>query len=125
MDVLSVIDVKPSNGVFTWNNGRSGKESISKRLDRFLVYNYWVSSSLIMSSKIRDWRGSNHCPIKFFSSPFSLPKNPSFRFQLMWLRDSSLYDLVAKWWREGGLAYGMAMFVFETKLKYIKYHLKR
>ena len=32
---------------------------------------------------------------------------------------------MAKWWREGGPAYGTAMFVFETKLKYIKYHLKR
>ena len=32
---------------------------------------------------------------------------------------------MAKWWREGGPAYGTTMFVFETKLKYIKYHLKR
>ena len=32
---------------------------------------------------------------------------------------------MAKWWREGGPSYGMAMFFFEMKLKYIKYHLKR
>ena len=29
------------------------------------------------------------------------------------------------WWREGGPTYGMTMFVFGTKLKYIKNHLKR
>ncbi|XP_057859366.2 uncharacterized protein LOC131068203 [Cryptomeria japonica] len=33
---LNLIDVKPTNGVFTWNNRRSGVEAISKRLDRFL-----------------------------------------------------------------------------------------
>ena len=78
-------------------------------MDGFLVSSYWVSSDLITSSKILDWRGSDHWPIKFSSSLVALPKNPSFRFQLMWLRDSSLYDLVAKWWREGGPAYGMPM----------------
>ena len=83
MDVLSDIDIKPSNGVFTWNNRRSGQEAISEHLDRFLVSSYWVSSGLITSSEILDWRGSDHWPIKFSSSPIALPKNLSFRFQLM------------------------------------------
>ena len=34
---LFLIDVKPTNGVFTWNNRRCGSEAISKWLDRFLV----------------------------------------------------------------------------------------
>ena len=85
VDVLSIIDVKPSNGVFTWNNRQSGQEAISERLDRFLVSCYWVGNGLITSSKILDWRGSDHWPIKFSSSPIALPKNPSFRFHLMWL----------------------------------------
>ncbi|XP_059064720.1 uncharacterized protein LOC131044660 [Cryptomeria japonica] len=33
---LNLIDVKPTNGVFTWNNRRCGGEAISERLDRFL-----------------------------------------------------------------------------------------
>ena len=49
-----------------------------------------------MSSEILDWRGSDHWLIKFSSSLVALPKNLSFRFQLLWLRDSSLYDLMAK-----------------------------
>ena len=80
MDVLFVIDVKPLNGVFTWNNRRSGQEAISERLDKFLVSCYWVGSGLITSSEILDWRGSDHWPIKFSSSPIALSMNPSFRF---------------------------------------------
>ena len=76
--VLFVIDVKPSNGVFTWNNRWSGQEAILECLDRFLVSFYWVGSGLIISSKIIDWRGSNHWLIKFSSSLVALPKNPSF-----------------------------------------------
>ena len=85
VDVLSIIDVKPSNGVFTWNNRQSGQETISEHLDGFLVFSYWVSSVLITSSKILDWRGSDHWLIKFSSSPIALPKNPYFSFLLMWL----------------------------------------
>ena len=40
IDSLNLIDVKPTNGVFTWNNRSYGVEAISKRLDRFLVSYY-------------------------------------------------------------------------------------
>ena len=80
VNVLSFIDFKPSNGVFTWNNRWSGQEAISEHLDRFLVSSYRVSSGLITSSKILDWRGFDQWLIKFSSSPVALPKNPSFRF---------------------------------------------
>ena len=40
IDSLNLIDVKPTNGVFTWNNRRYGVEAISERLDRFLVSYY-------------------------------------------------------------------------------------
>ncbi|XP_059077196.1 uncharacterized protein LOC131876295 [Cryptomeria japonica] len=61
---LNLIDVKPTNGVFTWNNRRCGGEAISERLDRFLVSCYWLNSRLITSSEILDWRGFDHWPIK-------------------------------------------------------------
>ncbi|XP_059070302.1 uncharacterized protein LOC131859988 [Cryptomeria japonica] len=109
MDVLALVDVKPSNGIFTWNNRWSGEEAIFERLDRFLVSCFWVGDDLVTISEILDWKGSDHWPIKFSASSFLAPKNPPFKFQLMWLQDSSLHDLVAKWWREGGPSFGTAM----------------
>ena len=90
IDSLKLIDVKPNNGVFTWNNRRCGVEAISERLDRFLVSCYWMNSRLITSSEILDWRGSDHWPIKLATTAYGVTKNPSFKFQLMWLRDHSL-----------------------------------
>ncbi|XP_057818148.2 uncharacterized protein LOC131031127 [Cryptomeria japonica] len=119
------LDVKPSNGIFTWNNRWSGEEVIFEWLDRFLVSYFWVGGGLVTISKILDWKGSNHWPIKFFASSFAAPKNLPFKFQLMWLWDSSLHELVAKWWREGGPSFGIAMYFFIKKLQYVKYHFKR
>ena len=37
IDLLHLFDVKPLNGLFTWNNWRVGNDAISECLDRFLV----------------------------------------------------------------------------------------
>ena len=57
---LNLIDVKTSNGIFTWNNRRCGGEAISERLDRFLVSCYWMNNRWVTNSEILDWRGSDH-----------------------------------------------------------------
>ena len=76
--------------------------------------------ALLLSSEILDWRGSDHWPIKFSAIGAFVPKNPPFKFQLMWLRDSSLHDFVSCWWKDGAPAYGTAMFSFSKKLQYVK-----
>jgi len=55
IDLLHLSDVKPLNGLFTWNNQRVGNDVISERLDRFLVSCFWQSGSLSLSSEILDW----------------------------------------------------------------------
>ena len=42
MTTLNLVDIKPSNGHFTWNNRRVGDRCIAKRLDRFMVSCFWV-----------------------------------------------------------------------------------
>jgi hypothetical protein len=122
---LNLINMKPTNGIFTWNNQRCGAEAISERLDRFLVSGYWLSSKWTTSSEILDWRGSDHWPIKLSIISYGITKNPSFKFQLMWLRDMSLSDLMMDWWYEGMPSHGTAMFTFSKRLQHVKYRLKR
>ncbi|XP_059076969.1 uncharacterized protein LOC131876167 [Cryptomeria japonica] len=121
---LNLIDIKPSKGQFTWNNHRVGDYCIVERLDRFLVSCYWVGGMWSSYSKILDWKGSDHWPIKLIIDSTCAPRTPSFRFQLMWLRDPSLKDYVAEWWRSGRPAYGMAMYIFSKRLQHVKYQLK-
>lgn len=100
-------------------------EAISERLDRFLVSYYWLNSRLITSSEILDWRGFDHWPIKLSVTAYGVTKNTSFKFQLMWLRDPSLQDLMLDWWHEGMPSHGTAMFTFSKQLQHVKFRLKR
>lgn len=43
----------------------------------------------------------------------------------MWLRDSTLHDLMADWWCEGKPTYRTAMYSFVKQLQFVKYKLKR
>ena len=80
IDSLHLIDVNPTNGIFTWNNRRYGVEAISERLDRFLVSCYWLNNKLITNLEIIDWRGSDHWPIKLSITTYGDTKNLSFKF---------------------------------------------
>ena len=113
---LFLIDVKPNNGVFTWNNRRCGGEAFSERLDRFLVSFYWMDKRWSTSSEILDWTGSDHWLVKLVITPYRVTKNPSFKFHLMWLRDLSLPDLLVDWWYEGMPDHGTAMYTFSKRL---------
>lgn len=60
IEFLWSVDVKLTNGMFTWNNRRCGVEAIAERLDRFLVSCFWVEDSWNTFAEILDWRGSDH-----------------------------------------------------------------
>lgn len=80
IDSLSLVDVRPCNGVFTWTNKRCGEGFISKRLDRYLVSSFWIGSSWLSILQILDWKGLDHWPIKFCACGRNIAKNPSFKF---------------------------------------------
>ncbi len=73
ISTLNLVDIKPSNGHFTWNNQRAGDSCIAERLDRFMVSYFWVGGWWSSKSEIIDWRGSDHWPIKLAISSSRLP----------------------------------------------------
>ena len=82
---LNLVDIKPINGQFTWNNRRSGEFCIAERLDLFLVFGYWIGGMWSSCFEILDWRGPDHWPIILYVESTWVLRKPSFRFQLMWL----------------------------------------
>lgn len=51
---LNLVYINPGNGMFTWSNRRCGVESILERLDKFLVYSFWIGNWWVSSSDILD-----------------------------------------------------------------------
>lgn len=80
IDALNLVDIKPSNGKYTWNNHKVGEYYVAERLDHFLVSCYWVGGMWSSCSKILDLRGFNHWPIKLAIESTHVPRAPSFRF---------------------------------------------
>jgi hypothetical protein len=94
----SLVDVAPSQLVPTWRNGRMGDSNISKHLDRFFV----AEGFLGPVSRYRSWVGSSyisdHAPV-FFQLDIGFPKTVyPFKFNPIWLEDSSFTALTREVW---------------------------
>ena len=63
-----LIDIKPKNGKFTWNNKRIGPRHIASRLDRVLVSPHLLKNLVILESKMLCSTVLDHKPICFFLS---------------------------------------------------------
>jgi hypothetical protein len=76
-------DILPAQLVPTWRNGRSGPDAIARRLDRFLVAEEYLSSTVFSASRVELPYFSDHSPIllqlrppdRIFSSPFKFNHN--------------------------------------------------
>jgi len=95
-----LIDVQPDTLALTWQNGRSGSDSIAKRLDIFLV-----SEDLLLEvSLYRSWVEfpyvSDHAPILLQLENTSLQKVHPFRFHSQWLAEKYFNDIVYKLWKD-------------------------
>jgi exonuclease III len=101
----SLVDVLPSEIVPTWRNDRAGIDSISKRLDRFLIAEELLATLL---------RGlglgfnipflSDHAPV-FLELGLGFPKvaHP-FKLNSVWIIEESFELLVKDVWLDPGLA---------------------
>lgn len=58
-----LIDLPFNNGLYTWNNKRSGSQQITSRLDRFLISNNSVHLGSDITTSILPLSGSDHWPI--------------------------------------------------------------
>lgn len=77
------------------------------------------------NSKILHWRGFDHWIIKLSIVPFMVNKNPSFKFQIMWLHDPSIQELMVDCQCEGMPTFCGAIYSFAKILQYVKFRLKK
>jgi hypothetical protein len=94
-----LIDVQLDKVVSTWCNGRLGYESVSKRLDRFLV----LEDLLLEVRLYRTWVEypyvSDHAPIFLQMENTIIQKSFPFKFHAQWLAEKYFKDMIYKLWK--------------------------
>jgi hypothetical protein len=122
ISTYQLLDIKPSNGRYTWSNRRLGPGHITARLDHFLLSSSFLEEAYLPSSRILPWTGSDHRPITLTLSP---PRNPGpipYRFNPLWIPEPGFLDIVSDAWN--CWIQGSPNYIWEQKLKRVKMALK-
>ena len=117
-----LLDFKPTRGRFTWNNNRSGSASILARLDRFVVQSSLLDKNFLISSKKLPKISSDHHPISLLIKEEEDYGPIPFRFSPLWIEREGFWEIVTEVWNQ--YVTGSPSFVWEQKLKKVKYALK-
>ena len=95
---LDLIDVRNSNGIFTWNNKQSGDRGISCRLDRLLLSESVMMDGGNLRAIVLPVAGSNHWPITLeWDNVRFNPRRP-FRFEKFWILQPNFQEKLKNWW---------------------------
>lgn len=97
IDTNDLIDLGYCGHSFTWNNKRVGKANIQERLDRGFANGAWKALFPTFSLTHLPAIKSDHRPILINTTPLNSRPKP-FRFEAMWLRDSSLGSVIDQAW---------------------------
>jgi exonuclease III len=124
IDTVEMVDIRTSNGQFTWNNKWINQHQVATRLDRFLVSESIILQGLTLDCNILPWGGSDHWPVQLEANFQTTPKNRPFRFEKFWIEHPTFKENINQWWREEQPEQGTRMFKLYKKLKYIKHKLK-
>lgn len=114
-----LVDIPTSNGKFTWNNKRKDFNHIAKKLDIFFIRRDINNADLDIHSAILPIAGSDHYPFQLLLSKSIKPHRNPFKCEKMWFLDNNLMDHINSWWNEGNFK-GSKMFIFISKLKFVK-----
>jgi hypothetical protein len=85
-----LIDIQPEKVVPTWRNGRTGVDSIAKRLDRFLISEELLTSVGLYRSWVEYPYVSDHAPVILQLEITPLFKAYPFKLNSQWLLEKIL-----------------------------------
>ena len=78
MDNMGLVDTEIVNGIFTWNNKRGGDSQVASKLDRFIISEDLLITSLDMLALILPFEGSDHWPVQFEATFMGTLRNKPF-----------------------------------------------
>ena len=124
IDKHCMVDIPINNGSFTWNNRRKDADYIAEKLDRFFILGNIIEHNQNFQSFILPYARSDHFLVcAEFSEPSKPIRNP-FKCEKMWFQDLKFLELIRIWWTQESFE-GSKMFVFISKLKFLKENILR
>ena len=118
------MDLKTSNGMYTWTNKRRGPQHIASRLVRFLMLDNAIHLGGDFHASTMPQVGSHHWPIMLKWSCSGSRCNRNFRFETFWFSHLNFKAVFNDSWKSFTPPVGAKMFQFQQKLKYLKQVLK-
>ena len=122
---LNLIDVRTSNGIFTWNNKQTGDRRIAYRLDRFFLSESIMMASGNLKVVVLPAAGSDHWPISLEWENVRVNPRRPFRFEKLWLLHPDFHEKLKEWWESSPPIRDTQMYQFQQKLKLLKGHIKK
>jgi hypothetical protein len=95
-----LIDIQPERIVPTWRNGRTGADSIAKRLDRILISEDILNSVGLYRSWVEYPFVSDHAPVLLQLEITPLYKAYPFKLNSQWLYEKDFNSIVHKVWND-------------------------
>ena len=122
---LDLIDVRTSNGIFTWNNKQTEDIGIACRLDRFLFSESVMMAGGNLKAIVLPVARSNHWPISLEWDNVGVNPRRPFRFEKFWLLQPDFQEKLKGWWESSPPIRGTRMYQFQQNLKHLKDHIKK
>jgi hypothetical protein len=123
IDTVEMVDIRTSNGQFTWNNKQTNQHQVVTRLEIFLVSKSIILQGLNLDCSILPWGGSDHWSVQLEEKFQTTPKNRNFKFEKFWIKHPTFKKKINQWWWEEHSEKGTRMFKLYKKLKYTKHKL--
>ena len=125
IEEMNLVNIRTTNGLFTWQNKHSGERHIASRLDHFLVSKLTMARRGEIGATVLPVASSDHWPICLEWGHLGEFINRPFRFEKLWLHHQDFHRLMKEWWENCLAIEGSCMFVFQHKLKHIKKCVKK
>lgn len=107
MDKMTLVDIKPDKGWFTWVNNKSGGSMIEERVDRFLTSVSVIEKFPFMATNVvRQTKADHHAIIMdmYGRKPKEHLKYPRlcFKFDECWATNKEAKSIISNAWNSGG-----------------------
>ncbi|XP_017614083.1 uncharacterized protein LOC108459248 [Gossypium arboreum] len=105
LDELALIDIKTSNGCFTWSNNREGANLVKERLDRFLISKDMIKKLPFITTKVMhqsklDYEANLLNTIGCKPGEKRCDYRSCFRYDACWAKEKEARDIITHIWAD-------------------------
>ena len=113
IDDLNSIDVRTSNGIFTWNNKQVGDRGITCRLDHFLISESIMVAGGELRAVLLPTTSLDNWPISLEWENVGINPCKPFIFENFWLLQTDFHEKIWEWWEGFPPIKGTRMYQFQ------------